>query len=162
MCTKKKGSHFSPSHSALLSTSGSVAGSSPFLEQRVTLSKPISRPTWKYACPDCYLRMEIIKLFLQEKQIFYFPKRKNSHRNKHRSQAFRIEGVTYKYEKQLSLVSRACGQDEGLSMTLDSKHTKNTEKREVGRRKARQPGAFEFNRLGRWGRRLFSSAVPAS
>lgn len=60
-----------------------------------------------------------------------------------------MEGVTYKYKKQLSLENRACGQDEGLSMTLYSKHTKNTEKREVGRRKARKPGAFKFNRLGR-------------
>lgn len=134
----KKGTHLSPSQLALLSTSRTVAGSSPFLEQRVSLSNPISRLTWKYACPDCYSRMEIIKLFLHEKQILYFPKSTNSHCNKHRSQAFRTEkGVTYKYKKQLSPLSRACGQDEGLSMTLDCKHTKNTEKREVGRRKAK-------------------------
>lgn len=53
-------------------------------------------------------------------------KNKNNHCNKYRSQAFRIEeGVTWKYKKQLSLVNRACGQNEGLSTTLDSKQTKN-------------------------------------
>lgn len=107
--------------------------------------------------------MEIIKLFLQEKQILYFPKGTNSHCHKHRSQAFQVEeGATYKYKEQLSLASGACGQNKGWSTTSDSKHTKNTKKREVGRRKAKHPGAFKFNRLRRWGRRLPSSAVPAS
>lgn len=155
----KKGSHVSPSQLALLSTSRNVAGSSPFLEQKVSLSTPISRLTWKYACPNCYSHMEI-KLFLHWKKILYFPKSKNNHCNTHRRQAFRTEEHAA-YNKQLSLVRRAFGQDEGLSMTLDRKHTKNSEKKEVGRRKARQPGAFKFNRLESQGRCLFS-AVPAN
>lgn len=133
----KKGSHLPPRQLALLSRSRTVAGCSPFLEQRVSLSNPISRLTWKHACPDFSLHMEIIKLFLHEKQILYFLKSKNSHCNKHRSWVFRIEeGVTWKYKKQLSLVNRACEQNERLSMTLDSKQTKNW-KEGVGRRNAR-------------------------
>lgn len=133
----KKGSHLPPRQLALLSRSRTVAGSSPFLKQRVSLSNPISRLTWKHASPDFSLHMEIIKLFLHEKQILYFLKSKNSHCNKHRSWVFRIEeGVTWKYKKQLSLVNRACGQNESLSMTLDSKQTKNW--KEVRRRQLRQ------------------------
>lgn len=155
----KKGSHFSPSQLALLSTSRNVAGSSPFLEQRVSLSNPISRLTCKYARPNCYSRMEI-ELFLHEKQILYFPQSKNNHCNMHRRQALKTEEHAT-YNKQLSFVRRAYGQDEGLSMTSDSKHIENTEKTEVGKRKARQPGAFKSNRLGSQGRCLFS-AVPVS
>lgn len=102
----KKGSHFSPSQFGLLSTSRSATGSSPFLEQRVSLSSPISTWSWKHACPNCYLRMEIIRLFLHEKQILYFPQSENSHCNKHGSEMFGIEeGVTRNYKKQLSLES---------------------------------------------------------
>lgn len=104
--------------------------------------------------------MEIIKLFLHKKQILYFPKSKNSHCNRHRTQAFRIQqGFTYKYKKQLSLVSRTCGQDEGLSMTLDSKHTKNTEKREVGGGK--QGNLELLNSIGWEGGEDTSSPLPS-
>lgn len=111
----KKGSCLPASQLTLLSRSRTVVCSSPFLEQWVSLSNPISRLTWKQACSDFSLHMETIKLFLHEKQILYFLKNKNNHCNKHRSQAFQVEeGVTWKYKKQLSPVEQSMWAEWGV------------------------------------------------
>lgn len=110
----KKGSRSSPSQQGLFSTARTVTGSNPFLGQKILLSNPISTLTWKYACPNCYSRMEIIKLFLHEKQILYFPNSKNNHCKEHRNKRFGIqEGVIHSTKKQFSPVSRTHRQMSG-------------------------------------------------
>lgn len=107
VCAPKKGIPLLSKPVSLLSTLRTIAGSSPFLEQRVSLSNPISRLTWKHACPDCYSHMEIIKLFLHEKQILYFPQTMNSHCNKHRSKVLKNREGCY---LQIQIAVKSCEQ----------------------------------------------------